>query len=65
MYFSSKISNFLNLNLFHLENFDLGSPKLLVMVFINRPAYHKKLVIPALIGAEIAGGADSAPFPGA
>ena len=54
--------DFFHLNTFDLEDNNLGSPKLHVIQFFNRPTSRKEVIL-AFIGAEIAGKAGFCPPP--
>ena len=63
MHFSTKFIFFWNLNLFDLEDIDLGSPKLHAIETFNHTTFHKNLVILAFIGAELVGRGQILPAP--
>ena len=63
MHFQQNLRFLFKFDFFYLEDIDLGSPKLLVLEIFDQTTFHKNLVILAFIGAELAGGADSAPHP--
>ena len=62
--FPQNLIKICNINSIDPEDIHLRSPKLHAIEFFNHATSHKDVMILAFIGAELAGGAESAPLPG-
>ena len=63
--FPTKFWSLFQFEFISIEDIDLESPKLHKIEIFSQTTSHKKLVILALIGAELAGVQILPPFPGA